>query len=151
MTINEFWGKFLVETNKDASTSYIEAFRFGLTEKRAQDFVSLVLSGQKKATVRSLPSYTLRNVYLPQTGDYYIVTDWGGKPYCVIEITAVTIIPFEDVTYDICQREGEYDSLESWQQHHRRFFMGEGKVMGYQFSEIMPIVFAAFNVIYQLS
>ena len=53
------------------------------------------------------------------------------------------------MTIDICKREGEDDTLESWQQGHRHFFTEEGKAMGYEFSETMPVVFEDFEVVYR--
>ncbi len=87
---------------------------------------------------------------LPEVGDLSIVTDWEGNPRCVIQTTAVTIIPFSEITYDICKREGEDDTLESWQAGHIRFFKSEGSLLGYEFSEDMPVVFEDFEVVYQI-
>jgi uncharacterized protein YhfF len=52
------------------------------------------------------------------------------------------------MTYDICKREGEDDTLESWQKGHRHFFTEEGKELGYVFSESMPVIFEDFKVVY---
>ena len=70
-------------------------------------------------------------------------------PKCVIETTNVRILPFKDITYDICRLEGEDDSLESWRKGHISFFKEEGKKSGYEFSEEMPVVFEEFEVVYQ--
>ena len=86
---------------------------------------------------------------MPEKGSYSIVTDWEGVPKCVIETTNVRILPFKDVTYDICKLEGEDDSLESWRKGHISFFKEEGKKSGYEFSEEMPVVFEEFEVVYQ--
>ena len=53
----------------------------------------------------------------------------------------MTVIPFKDITFDICSREGEDDNLQSWQEGHREFFTEEGKELGYEFSEDMPVIF----------
>lgn len=82
-------------------------------------------------------------------GDYSIITDWDGIPRCVIETTAVTILPYKDITFDICKREGEDDSLESWQRGHERFFIEDGKELGYEFSQDMPVVFEDFKVVFK--
>lgn len=149
MTINQFWHNFLIETEQDLNLLYIEAFHFELTETLANNLLALVLRGKKQATASSLLAYTKQNSRIPTVGDYYIVTDWNGLPHCVIQTTAVTILPFEAITYDICKREGEDDNLESWQSGHRMFFINEGKVLGYQFSEDMPVVFEDFKVVYR--
>jgi uncharacterized protein YhfF len=143
---DEFWQEFLDVNNKDCSTQYIECFHFELTEKLANELLSLVLSGKKQATSSSLFAYEIEGSRIPQVGDYSIVTDWEGNPSCVIETTAVTILPFNQITFDICKREGEDDTLESWQKGHMHFFIEDGKELGYEFSENMPVVFEDFKV-----
>jgi uncharacterized protein YhfF len=53
------------------------------------------------------------------------------------------------MTYDICKREGEDDTLESWQKNHKKFFTEEGKAIGYKFTENMLVVFEDFELLYQ--
>lgn len=86
---------------------------------------------------------------MPQVGDYSIVTDWDGTPKCVVRTTNVRIILFKEITYDICKLEGEDDNLESWRSGHVAFFQEEGKMLGYTFTEDMPIIFEEFQVVYQ--
>ncbi|SES03306.1 Uncharacterized protein YhfF [Gracilibacillus ureilyticus] len=148
--IDLFWKDFLLKTGRSESTEYLEVFHFELNEKLANELLHLVLIGQKKATASSLWSYQLEGEHLPEVGDLSIVTDWDGVPHCVIETTAVTILPFSEMTYDICKREGEDDTLESWREGHIRFYKGEGSQLGYEFSEDMPVVFEDFEVVYQI-
>ena len=148
LTIKEFWQEFLAANDKDSTTEYIEAFHFDLTEKVANELLALVLSGAKRATASSLLAYERKGERTPQIGDYSIITDWGGNPHCVIETTAVTVLPFNEITFDICKREGEDDTLESWQKSHRRFFAEEGKMLGYEFTENMPVIFEDFEVVF---
>jgi uncharacterized protein YhfF len=61
----------------------------------------------------------------------------------------VTILPFKDLTFDIVKREGEDDTLESWQKGHEKFFTAEGLDMGYSFTKEMLVVFEDFEVVYQ--
>jgi uncharacterized protein YhfF len=149
LTVNDFWQKFLTALNKDKSTKYIGCFYFDITEEWANKLLDLVLLGKKRATASSLYAFEVEGGKIPQVGDYSIVTDWDGNPHCVIKTTAVTILPFNEITFDICKREGEDDTLESWQQGHRHFFTEDGKAMGYTFSETMPVVFEDFEVVYR--
>ena len=148
MTANDFWQEFLLSTNKDCSTEYLDCFHFDLTEEWATKLLDLVLSGKKRATASSLSFYEAKGMRVPQVGDYNIVTDWNGNPRCVIQTTAITIVPFNEMTFDICKREGEDDTLESWQRGHRHFFTEDGKTVGYEFSETMPVVFEDFEVVF---
>jgi uncharacterized protein YhfF len=147
--INEFWREFLRKTSRCETTKYIDVFHFELTERWANELLRLVLIGQKKATASSLWSYEIEGERVPKVGDLSIVTDWEGEPRCVIETTAVTIMPFSDVTYDICKREGEDNTLESWREGHVNFFKAEGNQLGYEFRYDMPVVFEDFEVVYQ--
>ncbi|MFP4479039.1 MAG: ASCH domain-containing protein [Candidatus Izemoplasmatales bacterium] len=147
--IKVFWDNFLKDTQRDLKTTYIEVFHFELTEKLAKELLDLVLAGKKKATAASLKSYEISQEPIPKPGDLSIVTDFNGNPKCVIETTKVQIIPFNEMTYEICKREGEDDSLESWKQGHKRFYEAEGKMMGYKFSEDLLVCFEDFEMIYQ--
>jgi len=147
--IDMFWKTFLKETNRDESTKYLEVFHFESTEKWANELLRLVLIGQKRATCSSLLKYAIEGELMPKVGDLSIITDWEGVPRCIIETTAITIIPFSDITYDICKREGEDDTLQSWVKGHVHFFKEDGKQLGYEFSDDMPVVFEDFEVVYQ--
>ncbi|QUH28557.1 ASCH domain-containing protein [Vallitalea guaymasensis] len=148
--MNLFWEKFLKKTGRYETTRYLEVFHFELTEKLANELLRLVLIGQKQATASSLWGYEIEGERVPEVGDLSIVADWEGVPRCVIETTQVTIIPFSDITYDICKREGEDDTLESWREGHIRFFNEEGKELGYEFKDDMPVIFEDFEVVYQV-
>jgi uncharacterized protein YhfF len=148
--IDEFWKRFLKETNRDKDTKYLEAFHFELTENWANELLRLVLIGQKKATASSLRAYEIEGERMPHAGNLSIVTDWEGIPRCVIETTKIAILPFSEMTYDICKREGEDDTLESWVKGHTKFFTEEGKQLGYQFTPDMPMIFEDFEVVYKV-
>ena len=148
--IDIFWNMFLKETGRPETTKYLDIFHFELTEKWANELLRLVLIGQKKATSSSLWGYEIEGEDIPKVGDLSIVTDWEGVPRCVIETTEITVIPFSDITYDICKREGEDDTLESWRAGHIRYFKKEGNEMGYEFNDDMPVVFEDFEVVYKV-
>lgn len=149
MTVDQFWQAFLQESGLPPSTTYLESFHFELTEKWANELLRLVMIGQKQATCSSLLAYEVSGERLPQVGDYSIITDWEGNPHCVIETTEIIIMPFKDMTFEICKREGEDDTLESWREGHIKFFTNDGKDVGYTFTEDMPIIFEDFKVVFQ--
>jgi len=146
--IEEFWQDFKKAHNIAETIDYYDCFHFDNSEEWADKLLALVLAKKKTATASSLLYYQTNNVPQPQVGDYSIVTDWQGVPHCVIKTTAVTIIPFNEMTYDICRREGEDENLESWKKNHIVFFSQDGKDSGYQFSESMPVLFEDFEVVY---
>lgn len=58
-------------------------------------------------------------------------------------------MPFKDLTFDIVKCEGEDDDLLSWRIGHEKFFIAEGKSLGYTFSDDMHVVFEDFEVVFQ--
>lgn len=147
--VTKFWQDFLRETGRRADTVPYEVFHFCMTEELANSLLQLVLAGKKTATTSSLPLYETAGQRQPRPGDLSVVTDWAGTPHCVIETTAVCKMLFRAMTYEICKREGEDDTLESWQQGHARVFTEEGEQMGYVYSPDMPIVFEDFKLVYR--
>ena len=109
--------------------------------------VGLVLKGQKRATSSSVWGYEIEGDEIPAEGKLSVITDWDGNPRCVIRTTRVRILPYKDITFDIARLEGEDDSLESWRGNHETFFREEGKELGYEFSEEMPVIFEEFEVV----
>lgn len=150
MKIDAFWKQFLTANGLDEHTKYMSCFHFELSEYWANELLRLVLIGQKKATSSSLWGYEIEGEEIPQEGDCNIVTDWEGNPRCVIQTTKVSVIPFKEMTYEICRLEGEDENLESWRKGHLSFFQKEGKDLGYTFSEEMPVIFEEFEVVYQV-
>ena len=148
MTTELFWQTFLEQTNRDPNTTYYENFHFTSDEHLANELLELVLAGKKRATSSSLLCYASGEE--PKPGNLSIVTDWGGNPRCVIETKRVQVIPFCEMTYEICSREGEDECLETWQAGHRRFFTEDGEQTGYVFTEDMPVIFEDFEVVYQI-
>ena len=146
--IQGFWNRFKENIN-EPNANFKSYFHFELTEALAQSLLELVLIGKKRATASSLYAFQIENEPLPKIGDYHIVTDFHGTPRCVIKTTDVTILAYNEMTFDICKREGEDDTLESWQKGHQRFFEEEGKQLGYTFKETMKVVFEDFEVVYQ--
>lgn len=144
----EFWEAFLKAANRPMDTKCYECFYFGNSKEMANELLALVLSGQKRATTSSVSAIEAQGGLLPAIGDLSIVTDYEGNPYCIIETTAVTVLPFKDMSFDICSREGEDETLSSWQEGHIRFFTTEGEQLGYLFSWDMSIIFEDFEVIY---
>ena len=125
----------------------LEHWHFELTESACNHLLDLVLEGKKRATSSSLLSYRMEGEEIPKAGDLSVITDWDGVPRCVVMTTAVRVMRYGDITFDIAKLEGEDDSLESWRRNHERFFREEGKELGYTFSEDLKVVFEEFEVI----
>ncbi len=148
MEIQTFWNQFLVVNNMPPATPYKESFYFGLDKETANSLAKLVLRGTKRATSSLYDLYDLTLEKLPAVGDYSIVTDWDGQPKCIIRTTAVHIIPFDQMTFEVCSREGEDKNLESWKRTHKRCFEQEMHEAGKKFLPTMDVVFEDFEVVF---
>jgi len=116
----------------------------------ANELAALVLQGTKRATTGSVWSFEAEGKRIPKPGDLSVVTNWSGKPLCVIETLTVEIVPFSEVTAEFAAIEGEGDgSLSFWQQGHRRYFSHECTRAGREFTESMLVVCECFKVVYQ--
>ncbi|MGN0688729.1 MAG: tRNA (guanosine(37)-N1)-methyltransferase TrmD [Oscillospiraceae bacterium] len=147
--VEEFWQKFLSAKGLPQDTEYAEVFRFEMSECRANELLRLVMRGKKRATSSSLAAYDTEGDKLPVRGQYSIVTDRDGVPRCVIRTTAVRVLPFREVTFELASKEGEDASLEDWQRSHEEFFSEEGKELGYEFTWDMPVIFQEFRLEYK--
>ena len=136
-----------MQTMEIPDINELEHWHFELTESACNHLLDLVLEGKKRATSSSLPSFRLAGEEIPEAGDLSVITDWDGIPRCVVMTTAVRVMRYGDITFDIAKLEGEDDSLESWRRNHERFFREEGKELGYTFSEDLKVVFEEFEVV----
>ncbi|NUP17313.1 MAG: ASCH domain-containing protein, partial [Streptomyces sp.] len=98
----------------------------------------LTLSGAKTATAGLLPlDYEAEGEQIEHVGEHLILVDDTGGKVATIEITAVDIVPFAEVTWQFAEAEGEgYTSIEDWRETHRRYWSDQG----HQVTDTSPIV-----------
>ncbi|MEZ7838972.1 MAG: ASCH domain-containing protein [Flavobacteriales bacterium] len=107
------WNSFL-ENNPDNNNKEIPiSFYFCDNKKDADECAELVVKGIKRATATSLCWFEKNNEILPKIVDQYIVTDWKGIAKAIIETTQIEKVPYNKITAEFAQIEGEGDkSLE---------------------------------------
>lgn len=109
----------------------------------------LVKEGVKTATCSLLWEHEFGGDPLPHIGEYSIITDWQGRPLCIIQTTDVSITPFDEVDENFANEEGEGDrSLASWRESHWRFFGKLCESTGNQASSSMPLVCERFQLVF---
>lgn len=124
-----------------------EAWAFGGTPEQADELLALVLTGTKTATASSLRDYEHEGEDLPAVGQLGIVLDGADVPRALIEVTAVTTTPFDQVTSEHAVAEGEGDrSLAYWRQEHERFWR-EHSADPRGFTPDMPVVCERFRLL----
>ena len=125
------------------------AWSFGDNPEQADALLALVLDGTKTATTSALRDYEADDEPLPEPGTMGILLDGSGHPRALVEVTEVTVVPFEEVTEQHARAEGEGDgSLAAWREEHERFFRATAPE-GAGFSPDMPVVLERFRVVYQ--
>lgn len=125
-----------------------EAWGFGADPAMADRLGTLVVEGVKTATCSALEEYEHDGSPLPRAGDLGIVLDGRGYPLCLIETSAVEIVPFREVTADFAHAEGEGDrTLATWRTAHWDFFAGFLPRIGLEPTRDMPLVCERFRVL----
>ena len=124
------------------------AWSFGATPEQADALLDLVLDGTKTATAGALWDYEAEGEELPRVGDLSIILDSRGVPRALIRVTAVDVVPFDQVSAEHAAAEGEGDlSLAYWREVHQQFFT-EVATHDHGFSEQMPVVLEHFELLH---
>lgn len=144
-----YWERFLQETGRDPEDKCAGDLTFEAKGFIGDEMVSLVLNGQKTAFFSSFATFQIDGEPLPVSGELYTVLDRNGDPACVIEMTDVNIIPFNDVTWGMAQKEGEDENLEQWRLKKQENLEDEGAILGFEFTPDMKLVFQVFRVVYR--
>ena len=148
--VAQFWKQFCSSSGRDPATACYEVFHFDDNRASADELASLVLAGTKRATASLAWLYESAAHPAPTPGALSVVTDWDGKPLCVIETQAIDVVPFDDVTAEFAATEGEGDgSLEYWRRVHWDFFGRECGRLGRERSAAMPVLCERFRVVYR--
>ncbi len=109
----------------------------------------LVLNGKKTATAGSYIAYETEGEEIPQAGCYSVVLFLDGRAACVIRDTAVTVVPFNEVSAEHAFKEGEGSrSLRYWRRVHRRAFAPDYAAVGRAFDERGLCVLEEFSVVF---
>ena len=117
----------------------------------ADELADLVLRGEKTATASAYELYKLENEPLPQAGSFDVIFDSQDRAVCIIEITKVSVVPFNEVSAEHAFKEGEGDkSLAYWQQVHEAFFTECLAEAGLEFSQETGVVLEEFRKAYPL-
>ncbi|MCV2350650.1 ASCH domain-containing protein [Paucibacter sp. Y2R2-4] len=148
----DFWSAFADSIGGVDAARFYDVCVFGDSEALANELAELVLRGTKRATAGSVSSFEDEGKRIPMPGDLSIITNWAGRPLCIIETESVEVVPFSEVCSEFAATEGEGDgSLLFWREEHRQYFTRECARAGRQFSESMLVACERFKVVYQPS
>lgn len=116
-------------------------WKFGSNNEK---LISLVLSGDKRATTSLYNEYIKNKEPLPKIHQRSIILHEDNTDACLIEIENVIITEFKNITGELAFIEGEGDkSLEYYRNVHYKIF----KNIDSNFSDESKVVFEIFRVI----
>ena len=143
MTPQEMWNAY--KKINPLIGDEIDAWAFGV---EADLLADLVLKGEKTATTSAYDLYAVDNDPLPQEGTFDIILDSQDRAVCIIEITKVSVQPFNQVS---AYKEGEGEkSLAYWRQVHEDFFTEWMREAGLTFTPDSKVVLEEFRKVYPL-
>ena len=149
MTAGEYWKRYLKDTGKSENEAvYSGELIFEDSGFTGQTQLELVLSEKKTASFTPFDSFSINMERLPVAGEVYIVEGSDEKPRCIIEVTDVKIVPFDEIPWSLAQRDGEDESLKDWHDKQKEFFIEEADLCGFEYSEHMNVVCEIFKLIY---
>lgn len=123
-----------------------QTFKFGDNAALSAELLALVRSGRKTATCDALSNYPDGSPDMPKPGRRDIALNWDDTPALVIETVDVSVRRYCDVTEDFALAEGENETLEGWQEDHRRYFQRNGG-----FDPEMKLVCERFRLVEDLA
>ena len=149
MTENEFWEKYARESRLGDEAKYAGDFGFEAKGFFGTERLAALLAGKKTAAFFSYATFAVDNEELPVSDERYIVRGADGEPLCVIRTTRVQVIPYDQVSWELAQREGEDSSIEEWRDRTRENLEEEGAVVGFDFAPDIRLVCVEFEVVFR--
>ncbi|MGC9404374.1 ASCH domain-containing protein [Vibrio genomosp. F10 str. 9ZC157] len=118
-------------------------------EYNANECARLISLGIKRASCSLKAGYEAENEPLPEVGLLTVVLNWKQEPVCIVKMTEVSICPFNQVTREFAESEGEGDgSYECWRAAHINFFSKYAQEVGVEFNETSNLVLERFVKVY---
>lgn len=144
-----FWDRSLRATAVARSSSVPPSWCFGDTVELADELITLVIQGRKRATAESVAEYEAAGDPMPAVGDLSIVTDGSMRPRVLLQTTDVRVGPLSSVDQQFAWDEGEGDrTREWWLDAHTWYFTRAFARLEQDFHAEIEVVFERFTVLY---
>jgi len=148
--IDAFWQQACAATGIDpATTHHAGPFAEATEDSEWAGFVdelsALAAAGQKRGTAHMKLQFEHEAIPMRKPGDGWIVTTVAKRPVCLVRMTNIAIVPWNEVTEEFAASEGEGDlSLRHWREAHFDYFQEQLERWGETWREDMPIVCESF-------
>jgi uncharacterized protein YhfF len=115
-------------TLEEAMAKYPRAqtYQMGDSAALTDMLLGLVRAGRKRATCTAVIDVEQGREEMPVLGRRDIALTHDGRPALVTETRELRHVRFCNMTAEMALAEGEDDSLESWQDGHRRYYTRQG-------------------------
>lgn len=123
------------------------AFAFGDSPELADELLSFVVRGSKRATAGSMAELEASDEPFPEPGLCWGLLDGEGVGRFVMQTTEVRIGRMDSVDPAFAWDEGEYDrTYEDWLEGHRRYFLRQGIVD----PDGLEVAFERFRIVWPI-
>lgn len=107
----------------------MRAIELGAPGEMRSRLNALVLSGCKRATALRTRDYADDGEPMEHVGERLALLDDSGVRLATVEVTAVDVRRFADVTWELADAEGEaFTDIEDWRARHREFWARYGAI-----------------------
>jgi uncharacterized protein YhfF len=146
---DEYWKIFCKETNRSLEGCFTGTMSFEKKNSIGDEQILLILNGKKTVLFSPFPSYSINREPLPVSGEMYVLMDRSEQPRGVIEIVSVSILPFNQITWDMARNDGENENMSEWREKQLEYFEDEGDLCGFVSTDSMMVVYEQFQVLYR--
>ena len=155
-----FWHQACEATGIDAATPHhagtfaepVEEDEMPIDEQVAiiEEISRLARDGAKRGTTHTRLHFEQEGIRLRRPGDCWIVTTVAGEPLCVVRITKVEIMPFDQVSEAFAASEGEGDlSFDYWRRGHLAYFTAQCRHWDAAWRDDLPVVCESFELVHR--
>ena len=143
----EFWARCRAELPDERLGERVVVRRIGNSAEMCEQIIGLIVSGQKKGTY-SLPDDLARAGTLPVVGDCQILTDFHGKPACLIRIDACDLLALGQIGPAELEIEGPgARDPEVWRAIHQRYWTPRLAELGQTWGDELPVLVQRFTLL----
>jgi uncharacterized protein YhfF len=112
----------------------------------------MILQDNHKLIIELKDQYNIYRQPLPEIGDYTFLNNWKGLPLAVLEITGVTLEPFEKISeYFRSSDNQEVYGTDGTVEQYRKYFLKWSKKYNRQFSNNKSVVISQFKIVKKFS
>lgn len=143
--LDEFWARCRASmAPRDPGVRY-GVRRIGNAPQLSESLLGLILAGEKTG----LFSNPAEIQPVPAAGDYFVFTDFDGRPRCAVMLTECRILAFGEVgpAETACESPAARD-LAAWRDIHGRYWRRTLEAQGREFTEDLPLLFQRFRLVY---